>query len=117
IAGPRLNLLLVECASAASRDCAAALLVFPAAATRAGVVASRTGGFRGHDLSASHPRHDVGRRPLVAELFSQKAHVGVDMREEELVTCAKVVQARFAFRSFDESMFGAFAVAGKTDIA
>ena len=53
----------------------------------------------------------------MAELFSHEAHVGIDVMEEELVTCAKVVQARFAFRSFDESMFGAFAVAGKTDIA
>lgn len=55
--------------------------------------------------------HHIGWGAVGTQLIGHEVHIGRHMLEEHTVTLAEIVQARLAFRRFDEAVFGALTVA------
>ena len=92
------------------------MLEFFGAAAWARIVAP---GFlkRGLCITLCDPLHDIRRRATASEFRGHEAHIRIDMVNEHLVACAKVIEAGFSLWSSGEPMLGTLAVAGKTHVA
>ncbi len=59
--------------------------------------------------------HDLSRGPVFAQERGHDAHGAIDVPEKGLVSFTQIIQPSLPFRGLDEPVFGAAAVAGKTD--
>src|SRR6185437_470646 len=89
-------------------------LEFFSAATGANLIASRCFSPR---ILLLGPAHDVGWRAPLLKLLHHELHIRSDVAKEQLVTGAQIVQPGLSIRSFQKTMFWAFAVACETDVA
>src|SRR5664279_3776103 len=77
----------------------------------------RQGKSRGCPSLSSGPLHHPGRRSILPQLFSHKAHVRIDVMEEVLVAGAQIVEPILARCCLSEAVLGALSVASEAHIA
>src|SRR3989337_3097142 len=90
----------------------ATMLVFLAAAARAGLIAADAVWAR---LLFPERRHDRGGRITVVPQLRTRAHRRRDVCEELPIARAQVIESRLGIRRRDEAVLGAAAVASEQD--
>ena len=95
----------------------AATFELSAASAWAGIVSPRSSNsFSAHVLSP-HPCHDICWSALFPEFRCHELHAGIDVRKEQFVAGAEVIQTLFPVRRWNKSVFWALAIADKAHLA